>query len=487
MSLSSTEPENWAGSWSLNARLTALYTLSAFALLFVSTVFLFWTLRRDLDRKNGQFVADKVHELRTIINEQSGNADALQREVVRETTVSIYWRYFARVLNADGDTLLETPGMHALLPAAIFPPPSGIISAATRERIQIASDGRAYMLLASDASEPGTRGGPHEIQFALDVTQEDLLLADYRRKMAVVLAFGLVVAAAAGAVVARKGLRPLEQITAAASRIRATRLHERIGERKWPRELAELAAVFDEMLGRLEDSFTRLSQFSADLAHELRTPINNLLGEAGLALSRTRTADEYRQVLESSMEEYNRLAQMIESLLFLARADADRAPLQMKQLNAHAEIEAVCEFYEAVAAEREIEVTCRGEAVLLADQMLFRRALSNLLSNALNHTSPHGHIDLLVDQSTAGVVEVRVTDTGCGIAPEHLPKIFDRFYRVDPSRSQQSRGTGLGLAIVRSIVQLHGGTASIVSEPGKGTTVLLTFSQPPETAQITKL
>lgn len=482
MSLNRAKLKNRAASWSITARLTFLYTVSAFALLLVSSMILFWTLGRDLDRKNSQFVADKVRELQTIINDQAGNADALQREVVRETTVSVNWRYFARILSSNGETMLETPGMCALLPPGHFQRQTGFVT--SEARIYAARDGRAYKILEA---ETGARNRADRIQFALDITQEQALLIDYRRKMAVVLVIGMIAAAAAGAFTARKGLRPLKDIATTAARISATHLHERIGGRTWPKELAALSEVFDEMLGRLEESFTRLSQFSADLAHELRTPVNILLGEATLALSRARTTDEYRQVLESSIEEYNRLARMIESLLFLARADADRAPLQMKQLSARDEIQAVCEFYEAVIAERKVDVACRGDAPLQADQALFRRAVSNLLSNALDHTPNGGHVDLSVEKTGPSVI-LRVTDTGCGIPAKHLARVFDRFYRVDPSRSQESRSIGLGLPIVKSILKLHGGSAAIASAPGKGTAVSLTFPYPASPlAKITNL
>jgi two-component system heavy metal sensor histidine kinase CusS len=207
----------------------------------------------------------------------------------------------------------------------------------------------------------------------------------------------------------------------------------------------------------------------------LRTPINNLMGEAEVVLSRARPPHEYRQVLESSLEEYARLSQMIDSLLFLARADSAEARIERSQFDAVQAIEAVREFHEAVAEEQGVEVTCHGKAVVNADPMLFRRAVSNLLSNALQYTSRGGRVSIAVEQTADHAVDVRVSDTGSGIDSAHLPRIFDRFYRADRARSQYASGTGLGLAIVKSIMTLHNGTITIQSEPAKGTTVTLRF------------
>ncbi|MBI1929789.1 heavy metal sensor histidine kinase [Candidatus Poribacteria bacterium] len=286
---------------------------------------------------------------------------------------------------------------------------------------------------------------------------------------------GISFAAGTGIVVARKGMHPLGEIAKAAQQITVTQFHKRLEPTRWPKELVALATAFDEMLNRLEDSFTRLSQFSADLAHELRTPINNLMGEAEVALSRPRTPEEYRQILESNLEEYAKLSRMIDSLLFLARAESTENPIKKLRLSALKEIEAVCEFHDAVAEERGVVVTCQGEAFVHADATLFRRAISNLLSNALQYTPRGGKITISVKQSAEEWGEVSVSDTGSGIEPEHLPKIFDRFYRADRSRAQHPEGTGLGLAIVKSIMELHGGTVTIQSEPTQGTTVTLKF------------
>jgi two-component system heavy metal sensor histidine kinase CusS len=259
-------------------------------------------------------------------------------------------------------------------------------------------------------------------------------------------------------------------MTASLQRIGPERLHERLSASSWPAELQPVATAFDAVLERLEDSFTRLSQFSADLAHELRTPIANLRGESEVALTRPRTPDEYREVIESSVAECERLSGIIDNLLFLARAEAAEGHIERTRFDGRAAIDKIAAYYRTIAEDRHVEIKCSGEGVIDADALLFSRAVSNLVDNALRFTPDGGAIAIAVAVN-AGGAQVSVRDSGSGIAPEHLPRVFDRFYRADTSRS--SMGTGLGLALVKSIADLHGGSATADSELGRGTTVTL--------------
>jgi len=272
--------------------------------------------------------------------------------------------------------------------------------------------------------------------------------------------------------VTRRGLRPLEEMKLSLERIGPTHLNERVASANWPRELQPMAMAFDEMLKRLDDSFTRLSQFSADLAHELRTPIANILGEAQVALSRDRSSAEYRETIESAIGECERLSGIVDNLLFVARADAAREPVERKRFDARAAVEKIAAFYQTIAEDHHVAISCSGQREISADPALFERAVGNLVDNALRFTPENGSIEIsLAEHATH--FEVVVSDNGSGIAPEHLPRVFDRFYRAEPSRG--SDGAGLGLALVKSIVDLHGGTVRIQSEIDRGTTVSLTF------------
>jgi two-component system heavy metal sensor histidine kinase CusS len=405
-------------------------------------------------------------------------AAVLASEVEHEAAESQPFKYYFRILDALDRVLLETPGMPRQVPRSLFPPavnPSDDFRSGIQRQVW---EGNTLLLLAVNLPV-GEPGAPmRTLQAALDVSPGAALLAGYRNKLLLVLVLGIVLAAVAGVWIARQGIRPLVEITKTAQHITASQLHERIVGKKWPAELAELAQAFDDMLDRLESTFGRLSQFAGELAHELRTPINNLRGEAEVALSRSRTPEEYQRILTSSLEEFDRLSRMIDGLLFLARADDPMTVMERVNFDARSEIDAVGEFHEAQAAEAKVQITCEGSASITGDPMLFRRAVSNLLSNALRHTPAGGSVRLALRQ-TESQADLTVSDTGAGISPEHLPRIFDRFYRADRSSAGTQGGIGLGLAIVQSIMRLHGGTASVQSTLGKGATFTLSFPAAP--------
>ena len=456
-------------------RLTVLYCVSAIVLLWVASAFLYWGLERNLEDEDHELLGDMVNVIRFVMRERSDDTSALREEVEWESGARRFSKYYTRLLDREGRVQMVTPGMDELVPPGAFPPAWPLEQIFGRV-VQWKSGKGQTLLLATAEAQFGTNAPQARlIQIALDVTPEAGILANYRAKLGGVLLVGLIVSAAAGVWIARHGLRPLHEITRATQRITASQLNERIGQSPWPAELAALAGEFDRMLARLQESFNRLSQFSADLAHELRNPINNLMGEAGVALSRPRSPEEYRSVLESNIEELQHLTRMIDSLLFLARADHAETRLEKKRIEARDEIQAVLEFHEAEAEEGGVKLASEGHATLHADPALLRRALSNLISNAIQHSSSGGTIRVHAAALPEGGVSLEVADEGHGIAPEHLPRIFDRFYRVDPARSRHVAGTGLGLAIVKSIVDLHGGTASISSHPTRGTKVTLRF------------
>jgi len=460
MSLKSDKP------WSITARLTFLYILSASAILFSIGWYLHQTLANTLELDNRQVLLQEIQLLRMVLQEQPPNLEKLADEQSEGIGLPV-GGYYSRILDEAGRSLIETPGMESLPTAMQFPTLSDLSE--TNGVVQTIPDGRTVMLITA-----GSQTIPqYVIQIALDVTHEATLLAQYQRNLIGALVLGLLCSTFAAVFVARRGLSPLAGMTRHIEGITATQLHEQLDPADWPKELSALASAFNAMLLRLAKSFAQLSQFSADLAHELRTPINNLMGETEVGLSRSRNADEYREILESNLEEYGRLSHTVETLLFLARAENTEILLRKARLDGRAELEGVCSYHEAVAEAKGIRLMCEGEGFLYADAQLFKRVLSNLLLNAIQHTPIGGKICLSLRPADDGSAEVSVQDTGCGIAAEHLPKLFDRFYRIDPARSEE--GTGLGLAIVKSIMDLHSGSVVIHSAPGKGTVVTLHF------------
>jgi two-component system heavy metal sensor histidine kinase CusS len=281
------------------------------------------------------------------------------------------------------------------------------------------------------------------------------------------IASSIAVMSLMGWIAVRQGHAPLRDIVARMRRISADKLESVIPPDTVPRELSALAESFNDMLGRVDEAFRRLSHFNADIAHELRTPITNLMTQTQVALSRARTIDEYREILYSNMEEYERMAQMIGDMLFLAQTDNGARKAEASVVDLDAEAHGLFEYYEGWAEERGVTLKLKGTAKVTGDRLMLQRALGNLLSNAIRHTAAGRTVHVKLAATEDGSVRVTVENPGAEIPPEHLPKLFDRFYRVDASRQRSGEGAGLGLAIVKSIVDAHGGKIEVTSADGR--------------------
>lgn len=300
---------------------------------------------------------------------------------------------------------------------------------------------------------------PVLVAVAVDITHHEHFMASFRRTLWLFVGGAATLAGLLGWAAVRRGLAPLQAIREGAAGVTASRLDYRLALDAVPLELAELAETLNEMLARLEDSFRRLKDFSSDLAHELRTPISNLMTETQVALTRARNPEEYREVLASNAEEYERLARMIGDMLFLAQADNGLVVPSREPVDLAHEVRELFDFFDALAEEKALHLSLQGTAQVSGDRLMLRRALANLISNAIRHTPTGGSIRVRIAATDSGIT-LEIENSGESIAPEHLTRIFDRFYRADPSRHRSHEGAGLGLAITRSIVQAHGGEIS---------------------------
>ena len=296
---------------------------------------------------------------------------------------------------------------------------------------------------------------------ATDIGHHQAYMQSFLQTLWVFVACAAVLIGMLGWVAVRRGLAPLRTMREQAQVVNAQQLSHRLAVQSVPQELAELAESLNDMLARLEVAFARLSDFSSDIAHELRTPVSNLMTQTQVALSRPRNATEYREILESNAEELEHMARMISDMLLLARAEHGLVTSSGASFTLASEICALFDYYDAVAEEKGLQLVLTGDATVAADRLMLRRALANLLSNAIRHATPH--TKLQVDISTyEDVVSIGLENSGDVIPPEFLERIFDRFFRVDAAR-QRSEGTGLGLAIAKSIVLAHGGRISASS------------------------
>ena len=462
---------------SLAFRLSCWYAVSAFLLLLVITVFLYFGLIRSFDRENNQYLEGEVRTLQALLREHPQPFDTVQSEVKGESLAHASIRVLSRIISSNGSVITETDGMSRELGLEVFPQPSLLLTPLPPSKEIRTPTGRTFQVLS--AVVPAHRGdalGSYTVQVAIDLTIQKRLLARYREKLWIVLGLGLVACVLIGYRIAYEGIRPVKEISNIIARTRLPDFGERVKLEGLPTELRDLAAVFNELMDRLNDSFGRLSRFSADIAHELRTPVNNLLGEIHVAMSRVRSPAEYQDLLGSLSEESDQLKTLIDSLLFLARAEHPETEINREVLDVGREVELVREFYIPAAAEAGVDINfpVPDGIHFPLDRTLFQRALGNLVQNALAHTPAGGHVEIIAEQAETCLF-VRVRDNGMGIARQHLSHVLDRFYRIDSARAKETGGVGLGLAIVQSIVRLHGGELEISSEVGQGTTVTLEF------------
>jgi two-component system heavy metal sensor histidine kinase CusS len=313
------------------------------------------------------------------------------------------------------------------------------------------------------------------LQVSADTSLDESVLFWFRAALvAIFIAAAIACWITAKHIVGRE-LAPLRKITAAASKINTETLSYRMDAIGLPAELHQLAQQFNDMLARLERAYDGLKQYADNIAHELRTPVNRMLLSCEVALLKSRSIDDYRESISSNIEECNRLTSMVHSLLFLARVDNDQATAVREDVNLKSEFEVIREFFDVAANEKGIDlrVECDPKVKLVVDRVLFQRAVGNLVLNAITHTPSGGAVTIRVT-SPPGAVSVEVIDTGCGISPEHLPHVFERFYRADKVRSSAEH-LGLGLPLTQCIVELHGGSATLESQAGLGTRATLIF------------
>jgi two-component system heavy metal sensor histidine kinase CusS len=376
------------------------------------------------------------------------------------------------VLGSDRKMLFKSSD--AVFPATLFEGQPEEDSSGRARPVVWEQNGQEYRGFAAAAVTGIAGQPPATVLIALNIEHHRTFMAAFQKSLWLAIAASIALTVLLGWIAARRGLAPIRELADVAQGISAHRLGERLPPESVPAELADLALAFNDMLARLEGSFRRLSDFSSDLAHELRTPISNLMTETQVAISKARSADQYREVLYSNLEEYERLARMIADMLFLAKADNGLIVPSSEPVDLAAETRELFGFYEAFAEEQGVGLVLDGTGVVRGDKLMIRRALSNLLSNALRHTPRDGTVKVLIDQDKSGEVRLSVENPGEDILPEHLPRLFDRFYRVDPSRQKASEGAGLGLAITKSIVDAHRGTIQAFSSNGS-TRFAITF------------
>lgn len=304
-----------------------------------------------------------------------------------------------------------------------------------------------------------------QIIVGIDTSEHLHFLNDFRSQLLYIGVIGTICLMLLGWFAAWRGLRPVQNMAKVAEGISAQHLSERLEVDNTPTELKSLAIAFNDMLDRLETAVGKLSDFSSDLAHEIRTPINNLMTQTQVCLSRSRDISTYQEILFSNLEEFERLARMVSDMLFLAKAEHGLHRADLQQVNLVKEVSALFDFYDAIAAEKGMSLKQTGQGYVEGDPSMLRRALSNLLSNAIKYGKSDSIIKIKCQQNS-DTTELTIENESSPLSQEQLTRLFDRFYRTDSSRQRVEEGTGLGLAITKSILDVHGATIQANYENG---------------------
>jgi two-component system heavy metal sensor histidine kinase CusS len=446
-------------SRSIAWRLALAFALVCALVLSAIGVFLYRSLASEIAYRDDLALLGRLEQVRALLAD-SDSLGALQARPRLYQNMLGNLDSLLLVRRADGSSVIAINPRQRELPAL-----NAIPREQTPQRPDVltwqAPDGAGLALLSGEAQGPN--GEPLTIIAGKVLSEREQMLGSYRMRLYLSVGLGALLAFALGLLLLRRGLQPLRQLSEAVRGIDLRSLDQRLPANGTPAELLEPVQALNGMLARLDDSVQRLSQFSADLAHEIRTPLHTLLASNGQALNHPRSTEEYQEVLASNMEEFERLKRMAENLMFLARAEQAERALNLQTLDLPSVGGELCDYFEALADDRDLRLDNQLHGELLADQQLLQRALGNLLANAVRHAD-QGSVISLRRRDEAGACWLQVHNHGPAIAQEHLSKLFDRFYRVDPSRAEPGDSGGLGVAIVQSIMQLHGGQVRVISD-----------------------
>ena len=370
----------------------------------------------------------------------------------------------AAVYGADGFPLAAHPGIAG----------RGLNGMPPGRRRETDPDGQRWRLAVETV-----RAGNQELHVLLMVPlrHQEADLAALGQAMLLAIPVGLVATAGLAYLLARRAIAPVDQLRKTTEQITADRLHERLPVHNPNDELGQLASTVNIMIGRLERSFAEIKRFTADASHELRTPLTAIRTVAEVALAGHPTREELRGIIESMLEECERMARLTDQLLTLARDDAGVVPGSLEQVSISAISGEVVDTLRPLADLKGVSITLDGSRKrgnVGGDPVWLRQVVVDLIDNAIKYTPPGGSVRVVVAELNR-TVRLTVTDTGEGIPAEHLPRVFERFYRVDKARSREQGGTGLGLSIVQSVTTAHGGTVSLSSTVGIGTEVVVTL------------
>lgn len=450
---------------SIATRLTVLFATVATVVLAALGVAIYLSARHDLVAQDFTELENKV----ALIADLAAGGAAGQRAQRLAEALGHHPDIEFHIIDEHGTPLFSTASR--LLRKHARTQPADL---AVRRHDWTLADGSCLHVL--HLRQPLADGSTLTTLLAIDDARHAAFLQRFRHLLAIAIVTAALASSLLGGYVVRRTLHPLRALSDEARQITAGRLQRRLSADAAPAELEQLAQTLNGMLARLQQDFARLTEFSGDLAHELRTPITNMLTQVQVVLAHPRSNDAYRETLASCAEELQRLAQTVSDLLYLAQAEAPGALPSREHVALEDVVDSLLEFYSLLAEDRQLQLRREGRASVQGNRLMLHRAIANLLSNALQHATAGTPVVVTLEEA-AGQCRITVHNSGTPISADILPRLFDRFHRGERGHTR-SDGAGLGLAITRAIVQAHGGSATVTSGATGTTFELLLPSRP---------
>lgn len=432
----------------ISFRIAIIFTLSTVVILMIMGLVIHQLVMHHFETQDRTQLEGKIQLLHNLLEQNPSNSEDL----------NLYLKD-ALVGHHDLIVQIERPtGQIIFSSAPAIINAQSLIKSKYNPWIEWKIENKTYRgLIYNKASDQNNNISSAQIIVGVDTSEHIHFLNEFRRQLLYIGIIGTICLMLLGWFAAWRGLRPVQKMAKVAEGISAQHLSERLEVDNTPTELKSLAIAFNDMLDRLETAVGKLSDFSSDLAHEMRTPINNLMTQTQVCLSRTRDITTYQEILFSNLEEFERLARMVSDMLFLAKAEHGLHRANLQRVNLVKEVSALFDFYDAIAAEKGMSLKQTGQGYVEGDPSMLRRALNNLLSNAIKYGKSDSIIEINCQQNNDSTV-LTIENESSPLSQEQLTRLFDRFYRTDASRQRVEEGTGLGLAITKSILDVHGAT-----------------------------
>ena len=449
-------------------KMTLWYVLTFLISALIICSFLYLRLKHQLLKEIDQFLFDETKEMERVLSQESKETFSLMR-FEDDVMSRKHYPFVFQILDPDGKNIYISKGFRGIgyeLKEMV------LINARnkkeTREKIHSPRRGTHYFIISTPVYRDGKLTEIIQLGTHLRFLRKNLF--HFRNNILIALLIVLVLGSLGGWVLARRSLSPIGYIASKARSITSENLSERLHPRGTDDEMDDLIGTINGMIGRLESSFKRMAEFTADASHELKTPICAMRGEAEVLLSKGRPADEYQEGLVHFIEQFDHLNQMINDLILLSKFDASQMDLKMAPIQLDLLIKELCNLFQVLAEQNKItlEMGTIDEATVIGDKGRLQQLFTNLIDNAIKYTS-HGSIRVRVEENKDSAV-VKIEDTGIGIPKEEQERIFKRFYRIDKSRSKETGGVGLGLSIAEWIAHAHHGKIDVDSELNRGST-----------------